>query len=87
MGGIIVSRQFYVGHSYHSSHVVAGCVLYKEGAQVLYSTRSSTDQVAGMGSSLKYSIGRDKKKKERIKRLQRLNKDLKSKAAVVASEG
>ncbi|WP_340123535.1 hypothetical protein [Methylobacter svalbardensis] len=87
MGGIIVSRQFYVGHSYNSSHVVAGGMPYKEGTLVFYSTRSSTDQVAGMGSSLKHSIGREQMKKEMIKRLQRLNKDLKRKAAAVASEG
>lgn len=87
MGGIIVSRQFYVGHSYNSSHVVAGGMPYKEGTLVFYSTRSSTDQVAGMGSSLKHSKGREQMKKEMIKRLQRLNKDLKRKAAVVASEG
>ncbi|TAN70170.1 MAG: hypothetical protein EPN17_06460 [Methylobacter sp.] len=86
-GGIIISRQFYVGHSYNSSHVVAGGLPYKDGTLVFYSTRSSTDQVAGMGSSLKHSIGREQMKKEMIKRLQRLNKDLMRKAAVVASEG
>lgn len=85
-GGIIVSRQFYVGHSYNSSHVVAGGLPYKEGTLVFYSIRSSTDQVAGMASSLKHSIGREQMKKEMIKRLQRLNKDLKRKAAVIASE-
>jgi hypothetical protein len=80
-GGIIVSRQFYVGHSYNSSHVVAIGLPYKEGTTlVFYSTRSSTDQVAGMGSSLKHSIGREQMKKEMIKRLQRVNKDLKNKA-------
>lgn len=85
-GGIILSRQFYVGHSYNSSHVVAGGLPYKNGTLVFYSTRSSTDQVAGMGSSLKHSIGREQMKKEMIKRLQRLNKDLKRKPASVAAE-
>lgn len=85
-GGIILSRQFYVGHSYNSSHVVAGGLPYKDGTLVFYSIRSSTDQVTGIGSSLKHSIGREQMKKEMIKRLQRLNKDLKRKAAVVASE-
>jgi len=83
-GGIIVSRQFYVGHSYNSSHVVAGGLPYKDGTLVFYSIRSSTDQVAGMGSSLKHSIGREQMKKEMIKRLQRLNKDLKRKPAAIA---
>ncbi|WP_446810155.1 hypothetical protein ACH50O_00725 [Methylomonas sp. 2BW1-5-20] len=85
-GGIIVSRQFYVGHSYNSSHVVAGGLPYKDGTLVFYSIRSSTDQVAGMGSSLKHSIGREQMKKEMIKRLQRLNKDMKLKPATVAAE-
>jgi hypothetical protein len=76
-GGIFVSRQFYVGHSYDSSNVVAGGIPYKNGTLVFYSTRSSTGQVAGMGSSLKHSIGREQMKQEMISRLQRLNKDLK----------
>ena len=86
-GGIILARQFYVGHSYNSSHVVAGGLPYKDGTLVFYSTRSSTDQVTGIGSGLRHSIGREQLKKEMIKRLQRLNKDLKRKAAVVADEG
>ena len=85
-GGLILSRQFYVGHSYNSSSVVAGGLPYKDGTLVFYSTRSSTDQVAGMGSSLKHSIGREQMKKEMIKRLQRLNKDLKRKPAAVVDE-
>jgi hypothetical protein len=86
-GGIIVSRQFYVGHSYNSSHVVAGGLPYKDGTLVFYSIRSSTDQVAGIGSSLKHSIGREQMKKTMIKRLQRINKDLKRKTAAIAGEG
>jgi hypothetical protein len=85
-GGIILSRQFYVGHSYNSSSVVAGGLPYKDGTLVFYSTRSSTDQVAGIGSALKHSIGREQMKKEMIKLLQRLNKDLKRKPAEVAEE-
>lgn len=83
-GGLIVARQFYVGHSYNSSHVVAGGLPYKDGTLVFYSTRTSTDQVAGMGSSLKHTIGREQMKKEMIKRLQRLNKALKQGPAPMA---
>ncbi len=85
-GGIILARQFYVGHSYNSSQIVAGGIPYKDGTLVFYSTRSSTDQVAGIGSSLKHSIGREQMKKSMISRLQRLNKDLKRKPAAVAAE-
>ena len=83
-GGIILSRQFYVGHSYNSTSVVAGGLPYKEGSLVFYATRSSTDQVAGIGSSLKHSIGREQLKKTMIKRLHSLNKDLKLKPSPVA---
>ena len=71
-GAVIVVRQFYVGHSYNSSQLLAGCLPYREGAIVFYALRSSTDQVAGMGSGLKHSIGRDRMKAEMVKQLQRL---------------
>lgn len=85
-GYILFSRQFYVGHSYNSSHTVAGGLPYKGGTLVFYSTRSSTDQITGIGSNLKHSIGREQMKKEMIDRLQQLNKDLKLKVPVVADE-
>ncbi|PXW83879.1 hypothetical protein C8R34_12517 [Nitrosomonas sp. Nm84] len=85
-GGIVLSRQFYVGHSYNSSHIAMSGLPYKNGTLVFYSIRSSTDQVDGMGSSLKHSIGREQMRKEMIKRLQRINKDLKLKVAPIASE-
>ncbi|MGZ5009073.1 MAG: hypothetical protein ACXV8W_14305 [Methylobacter sp.] len=75
-GGIIVSRQFYVGHSYNSSNAVAGGVPYKDGTLVFYSVRSSTDQVAGIGSSLKHLIGREQMKEQMVTHLQRLDQDL-----------
>jgi hypothetical protein len=84
---ILLSRQFYVGHSYNSSHMVAGGLSYKNGTLVFYSTRSSTDQVTGIGSNLKHSIGREQMEKEMIDRLQRLNKDLTRKSAAVNDEG
>ena len=86
LGGIVLSRQFYVGHSYNSSQVVAGGLPYKDGVLFFYSTRLSTDQVAGMGSSLRHEIGREQMKSEMITRLKRINKDLKLKAALVASK-
>lgn len=75
--GIIISRQFYVGHSYNSSQVTAGGIPYGEGTLVFYTIHSSTDQVAGMGVKLKHLIGRDKLKEEMIKRLNRLKAALK----------
>jgi hypothetical protein len=77
IGGIILSRQFYVGHTYNSSNVVAGGLPYKEGTLVFYSTRLSTDQVTGFGSDLKHTVGRDQMKDEMIARLKQIYKDLK----------
>ncbi len=80
-GGIILHRQFYVGHSYNSSHVVAGGIPYKDGTLMFYSTHSSTDQVGGVGSSLKHVIGREQMKKLMIKNLLQLNKNLQKKSS------
>lgn len=71
-GALVLVRQFYVGHSYNASQLVAGCLPYRDGAIVFYGMRSSTDQVAGVGSGLKHSIGRDRMKAEMVKQLQRL---------------
>jgi hypothetical protein len=78
--GILLSRQYYVGHSYNSSQVVVGALPYGQGTVVFYSTRSSTDQVAGIGSSLKHSIGREQLRKAMTSYLQQLNKKLKQKS-------
>ena len=76
-GAVVLIRQFYVGHSYNSSQLLAGCLPYREGAIVFYALRSSTDQVAGMGSGLKHSIGRDRMKAEMVKQLQSFRRILK----------
>ena len=71
-GSVILSRQFFVGHSYNSSQLIVGCLPYRNGSVVFYSHRTSTDQVAGMGSSLKHSIGREQMKEQMVKNLERL---------------
>ncbi len=76
-GAVVIVRQYYVGHSYNSSQLVAGCLPYHDGAVIFFALRSSTDQVAGMGSGLKHSIGRDRMKAEMVKQLQRLRNTLK----------
>ncbi len=76
-GAVIVQREFYAGHSYNSSQAVFGSLPYLDGAIVLYGLRSSTDQVTGMGQSLKHSIGREQLNKEIIKKFQRLKMMLK----------
>ncbi|MFM8332863.1 MAG: hypothetical protein ACKN9T_14360 [Candidatus Methylumidiphilus sp.] len=76
-GALVLQRQYYVGHSYNSSQFVVGALPYHDGALVFYALRSSTDQVAGMGSGMKHSIGRDRMKAEMVKQLQRLRATLK----------
>ncbi|UZR27531.1 hypothetical protein [Methylococcus mesophilus] len=71
-GAILLQRAFYVGHSYNVSQIFAGTVPYQDGALVLYSVRSSTDQVSGVGEALKHSIGRKQMEKEMIKKFQAL---------------
>ncbi|PTR17344.1 hypothetical protein C8R31_101507 [Nitrosospira sp. Nsp2] len=71
-GSLILARQFFVGHSYNSSQLIVGCLPYRNGSVVFYAHRTSTDQVAGMGSSLKHSIGREQMKDQMVKNLERL---------------
>ena len=58
-GGMILSRQFYAGHSYNSNQFIIGSLPYRNGSLVFYANRTFTDQVAGFGSGLKHSIGRE----------------------------
>lgn len=71
-GSVILSRQFFVGHSYNSSQLIVGCLPYRNGSVIFYAHRTSTDQVAGMGSSLKHSIGREQMKEQMVKNLERV---------------
>lgn len=75
---VILVRQFFVGHSYNSSHLIIGCLPYRNGAIVFYAHRTSTDQVAGLGSGLKRSIGREHMKKQMIKNLKQLRSEIQS---------
>lgn len=77
-GLMIVTRQFYVGHSYNSSHLIVGCLPYRDGAIVFYTHRTSTDQVAGLVSGLKHDLGRKQVRKLMIKNLKRLRTAIRS---------
>jgi hypothetical protein len=76
-GEVILTRHFYVGHSYNSNQLSIACLPYRDGSLVFYANRSFTDQVAGVGSSLKHSIGREQVKGEITKRLKNLRKAFK----------
>ncbi|GAB4262110.1 MAG: hypothetical protein Kow0065_12780 [Methylomicrobium sp.] len=71
---VMLSRQFYVGHSYNSSQLSIACLPYRDGSLVFYGNRTFTDQVAGFGSGVKHSIGREQMRGEIVKRLTNLRK-------------
>ena len=58
-GGVaLVDRDFYVSHGYNTSQAISGLVPVPEGTVIFYRSRVSTDQIGGMGSSMKRTIGR-----------------------------
>jgi len=63
-GGVILSRQFYAGHSYNSNQITIAFLPYLNGTLVFYANKTFTDQVAGFGSSFKHSIGEDKERSD-----------------------
>ena len=75
-GELILSRQFYVGHSYNSNQLTIVCLPYSDGSLVFYANRNFTDQVAGFGSNLKNAIGHKQEKGEIVKVLNQLLKSL-----------
>jgi len=54
----VADRDFYVSHGYNVSQSFAGLIPVPEGTMVVFRDRVSTDQVAGLGSSVKKGIGR-----------------------------
>jgi hypothetical protein len=73
-GELILSRQFYAGHSYNSNQLTVVCLPYRDGSLVFYMNRTFTDQVAGSGGSLKHSIGNEQERDEITKLLKNLRK-------------
>lgn len=63
---LILSRQFFVGHTYNSSQLLIGCLPYHNGSVVFYVHRTSTDRVAGTGQKLKHTIGRKQMEEKMI---------------------
>ena len=54
----VVRRQFYASTSYNGEQAVAGFLPVPDGAVVALTTHAFTDQVTGVGGSLKRAIGR-----------------------------
>ena len=68
----VVTREFYVGHSYNASQAISGGFPVSEGTLVISGSRSTTDQVAGFMSGARHSIGRGMMRDELIKKLKAL---------------
>jgi len=56
-GELVLSRQFYAGHSFNANQLTLICLPYKKGSLIFYTNRNFTDQVSGFGSALKHIIG------------------------------
>jgi hypothetical protein len=55
---VVAQRQYYVSTGYNAGQAVAGLLPVQEGTLVLYATHVITDQVGGLGSSMKQLVGR-----------------------------
>jgi hypothetical protein len=65
-----VERYFYVGHSYNAAQVVTGAFAFQDGTVLFATSRFSTDEVLGLGSQLKRTVGRGQLRDEMRKRLE-----------------
>ena len=55
---LVLSRDFYVSHSFNASQGAAGALPVEGGVVVFYANRTSSDQVAGFMSGMRHQIGR-----------------------------
>jgi hypothetical protein len=57
-GVVMADRDFYVSHGYNASQAVMSLFAVADGTMVLYEDRVSTDQITGLGSSVRRIVGR-----------------------------
>ncbi|MCB1985418.1 MAG: hypothetical protein H6936_04580 [Burkholderiales bacterium] len=76
-GGIVLSRQFYVGHSYNSNQLTIICLPFRDGSIVFYVNQTFTDQITGFGSSIRRPIGREQMRRRMDAHLKQLSNALK----------
>ena len=67
-----LERYFYVEHSFNSMQTLTWALAYEDATMVFSTTRVSTDEVLGVGSQLKRSVGRGQVRDEMRARLERL---------------
>ncbi|WP_427551325.1 hypothetical protein ACQE3D_23615 [Methylomonas sp. MS20] len=76
LGSIVVDRQFYVSHSYNTTHDILGALPYLNGTLIFHAVRTSTDQVLGAGSIIRHNLGRKFLKAELLHRLLKLKQSV-----------
>jgi hypothetical protein len=54
---VVVRRQFYVNNRYNCAQSIAGYLPMQGGTLVIYTHRTSTDEVMGFGAELKRGVG------------------------------
>jgi hypothetical protein len=54
---LLVERHIYAPHFYNSLQMVAGVIPHEDSSMVFYGNRTYTDQVTGIGSDMKQSMG------------------------------
>jgi len=69
---IHLERYFNVEHSFNSMQTLTWALAYEDATMVFSTTRVSTDEVLGVGSQLKRSVGRGQVRDEMRARLERL---------------
>lgn len=75
-----IERQFYVGHSYNSLMIMAGCLPMGSQTLVFYVNRTSTDLVAGFAKDTRHLLGRKRMRAEVIASLEAMRAKFESKA-------
>jgi hypothetical protein len=67
-----VERYYYSGHSFNATEILTGALALPDGTLVFSTSRTSTDEVLGMGNQFKRTIGRSQMRDEIRARLDRL---------------
>ena len=73
---LITEQRYYVSRTYLCRFVVSDCFDVRGGTLVFYVTRLFTDQVAGVGSSLKHAIGRRRMLSDVVAKQKRVRQQL-----------
>jgi hypothetical protein len=71
---LFAERQFYVGTSYNALQTFIGLLPDGDRTILVYTNRTFTDQVAGLGSNVRHSVGRSKMMSAVIRNFEALRK-------------